>query len=214
MRKIIYLSLGLLMTLVGVFYLSTKSQQNPIVIEEDVIVKEDSEKKVIYGKTEAFSFKDAIKTADLIAEVEITNHLKDLNEPSPKTLFEAKLVNTFKNQKNLNEIQVLQAGNKEYSYNDNPLFIPGEKYILFLKKAIGDGYDGTDTYWILGEETNIYSVLDNNELNKWSLEDEDLGSIELNKDSMKVKNENYRGQSLNKKLFVEKLRKIIKEDGY
>lgn len=214
MNKFVYLGLGFMLALGGMVYLTIKSQQNDIVIDEDVIVedvidKEDSEKKVMYGMTEAFSFRDAFKNADLIAEIEITEHVEDLNEPSPKSLFEGKLIKTYKNKKTLDKIRILQAGNQEYSYDEFSLFKPGEKYILFLKKAVGDGFVGTDTYWILGEETTIYSVLGPNSIYKWALKDPDLSTIELNDTSMKVKNDNYRGQLVDKKLFEEKIKSIV-----
>lgn len=212
MKKIFILSLGFLLTLGGGFYLTTKFQQNE-AINDDVIVHEEDEKKVIYGKTEAFAFKDAIKNADLIAEIEITKHVEDLNEPSPKTLFEGELIKAFKNKKAPDKIKILQAGNQEYSYNEFSLFKPGEKYILFLKEAVGDGFDGTDTYWILGEETNIYSVLENNSVKKWSLKDENLSDIEIKDNNVRLKNENGNEQVLDKKLFEEKMKKIVIEGG-
>lgn len=125
-----------------------------------------------------YPFEEGVKEADLIAEVQITKKIEEINEPSPKTLFEATAIENYKSPNNKKTIQILQQGNSEWTYEDNPLFQENDKYILFLKKYIGDEYDSKDTYWILGAQTNTYSILSDNEVMKNAYYDEELSSIE------------------------------------
>lgn len=135
----------------------------------------------INASLQALPVGQSIATADLIAKVQINKIEKEISEPSEKTILDAKIMETIKPDaaiENKETIRILQQGNSRFPFNGNKIFQPSEQYILFLKRAVGEGYDHTDTYWILGEETNIYEVLENGFLSKWALSDSDLSAIE------------------------------------
>lgn len=135
----------------------------------------------INASLQALPVGQSISTADLIAKVQINKIEMEISEPSEKTILDAKIMETIKPDaaiENKETIRILQQGNSRFSFNGNKIFQPSEQYILFLKRAVGEGYDHTDTYWILGEETNIYEVLENGLLSKWALTDSDLSAIE------------------------------------
>lgn len=114
-------------------------------------------RKEINASLEEYSFDESVEISDLIAEIEIIEKVSEIDEPSPKTLFNAKIIKVFKGELNSNKdnsIVVMQQGNSEWIFNNNKLFEAGEKYVLFLKKATG--YD--NTYWILCEEINTYTI--------------------------------------------------------
>ncbi|WP_391203809.1 hypothetical protein [Psychrobacillus sp. L4] len=206
MRKRNYIGFGLIFALGTIFYLEGRETGDIEATKNVVLESEIVKTSGIRGELQVYSFEEAVNKADLIAEIEIVKYLEDIKEPSPKTLFDAKIINTFSGNTSLRNIEILQQGNKEYSFNENPLFKKGEKYILFLKKAVGDRFDGTDTYWLLGEETNIYSVINNKIIKKWALWDEELTSIEIEEN-----NSNKNSQLLDKNLFEEKMKKVINE---
>lgn len=206
MRKRYYFWFGLILALGTIIYLEGREIGDKKTSKNVVLENETVHKNGIHAKLQTYNFEEAVNKADLIAEIEIEKYLEDIIEPSPKTLFDAKIINTFSGDTNLKNIMILQQGNKEYSFNENPLFKKGDKYILFLKKAVGDRFDGTDTYWLLSEETNIYSVINNNLIKKWALWDEELSSIEIKENST-----NNNSQLLDKNLFEEKMKKVINE---
>ena len=175
--------------------------------ENKVITQQVSPKGKVHTEINVYTFEEVVKKADLIAEVEIIKKVKELSEPSPKTVFEARILEGFKESKELETINVLQEGNSEWLYDDNEPFKENEKYILFLKTAVGEEFEGTDTYWILGAQTNTYSVLNEDKIMKNGLYDEELALIE---DTVKMRSltDNDK-QVLNKNLFLKKLNEVI-----
>ncbi|MEK4485416.1 hypothetical protein MHH81_07385 [Psychrobacillus sp. FSL H8-0484] len=213
MKKTFFIALGLLLVFGTIIYLVEKDKGDNKTANNGDLEREIVEVGTTTALLETYSFEEAVSEAELIAEIEIDKYLEEIKEPSPKTLFDAKIINSYTNDSSLKDIKVLQQGTKEYSFNGNPLFEKDEKYILFLKKAVGDRFDGTDTYWILGEETNIYSIIDNNIIKKWALRDDVLTTIEI-KDNRNINsndNSNKDSQLLDKDLFEDIMKKVIEE---
>ena len=102
----------------------------------------------------------------------------------------------------MKNIKIIQQGNQEVSINGNALFSKDEKYILFLKNVEEDSQYSPDTYWILGEETNMYKIIDNNTIKKMAMNDSLLNEIE-------IKDNDQFTQLLDKQLFEEKVETII-----
>lgn len=103
------------------------------------------------------SFKDA----DIVAEVKIREWLgeRQKGEELQKTIFRASLGKIFKNSidNNLKEIKLIQDGNSDYTIENYPLFKNNDRLLLYLKKAVGEGYE--NTYWILGGHTGIFRII-------------------------------------------------------
>jgi len=103
------------------------------------------------------SFKDA----DIVAEVQIREWLgeRQKGEELQKTIFRASLEKIFKNSidNNLKEIKLIQDGNSDYTIENYPLFKNNDRLLLYLKKAVGEGYE--NTYWILGGHTGIFRII-------------------------------------------------------
>ena len=110
---------------------------------------------------EGFEFDKSYNEADIIAQVEILEWLGESNNPDEgeSTFFKAKLEKTYKNtvDNSLKEIRLLQDGNSHYTNKELPLFKIGDKLILYLKKAVGEGYEGT--YWILGSYSGVFRII-------------------------------------------------------
>lgn len=203
-KNIIGITLGLTIVLGIVIIVVVSGSESKQVAKDSVVENYETVERVIYTRLETFSFEESVNKADLVAEVVIGKNIDDISEPSPKTLFEANIINTFSGDPHQTNIQILQQGNKEYSFNSNKLFNEDEKYILVLKKAVEDRYEGTNTYWILGEETNIYTIIGDNKIKKMSIEDEFLKEVE-------IKDEDLESQLLDKNLFEEKIKKVMSE---
>jgi hypothetical protein len=116
----------------------------------------------VHGQIQIFPFEEAVNRSDLIAKVRIGKKSGELNEPVPKTVFNAQILETQKSdvKVELESIQIMQQGTDEILFNDNPIFNENEEYILFLKKAVGPiTQEYPDLYWITGEESNMYKVI-------------------------------------------------------
>lgn len=120
-------------------------------------------KGTISSTVKGYTFNELANAADIIAEVKISEWLKETNEPIQKTFFKAKFLNIYKSNvgEDLQEIILMQRGNSEYTIKDYPLFQNDDKLVLFLKKAT----DIENTYWILGEHTTVLKTctVDNKE---------------------------------------------------
>lgn len=171
--------------------------------------------KTIQAKLQVFNFEEALKNSDLVVKVEVEKKTRELSEPSPKTLFQAKILDELKADPSLNtnQIHILQQGNSEWRFNDNDLFSEKERYVLFLKKAVG--IDEPNAYWILGEETGMYKDSGTGKLLKLSYYDkqlEDIEDKELTTDFLKD-NENKMDskdvQVVNEQLFKDKVEKAL-----
>jgi flagellum-specific peptidoglycan hydrolase FlgJ len=158
----------------------------------------------IHGKVQDFSLSEATKEADLIIKVKIGEVVKELEEPTAKTLYNGTVLDEFKNNTNApKEINIMQQGNSKWSFNDNDPFKEGDEYFLFLKKAVGE-YE--NTYWILGEETTFYKLeKENKEIVKQGLVDEDLKDIT----KKVVKSKNKEKQYLDQQKFLKKLQNEV-----
>ncbi|OPX46323.1 hypothetical protein CLHUN_01390 [Ruminiclostridium hungatei] len=110
-----------------------------------------------------YSFDKSYEKADLIAEVEISEWLEEMNEPIEKTVFRASVKKILKNSESNSpeEINLLQDGNSDYTFNNYPLFKNGDKLLLFLKKAVGEKFE--NTYWILGGTTGVFRLIHTDE---------------------------------------------------
>lgn len=140
---------------------------------------EDNQREVrkIDAEIESFEFEEGVAKSDLIAQIEILDVLKEIDEPSPKTIFRATLKESLKGTSQAKEIFVMQQGNSDAIINDNPLFKQGESYLLFLMKT--KDFDVENSYWILGEETGMYKLLDQSIAVKLALKDDGLKEIEV-----------------------------------
>ncbi|WP_062107488.1 hypothetical protein [Bacillus niameyensis] len=131
----------------------------------------------IDAEIEVFEFKEAVAKSDLIAQIEVIEIFKEINEPFPKTIFRANLIESLKGSFKEKEIFVMQQGNSDYVFNDNPLFKKGESYLLFLMKT--KDFDIENSYWILGEEAGMYKLLDQSVAVKLSVKEDELKNIEI-----------------------------------
>ncbi|WP_020619635.1 hypothetical protein [Paenibacillus daejeonensis] len=135
-----------------------------------------------YGGVEVFPFEEGVALADLIVEVEIIEKQDDgLSHPTPKSIFEAHIVSTQKQDHGLESdvIHVMQQGNDRMLFNDNPLFEQGDRYILFLKKAVGPSSEHyPNLYWIQGEESNMYKDLGNETVEKMGFVDVSMSELQ------------------------------------
>ncbi|MFT4417329.1 hypothetical protein ACLM5H_26240 [Fredinandcohnia humi] len=192
--------------------------------EKDTIEKEEgvngnNEKfnpvGTISAEIQTYAFEEAIKESELIAELEITEKVRELNEPSAKTIYKAKIIEGIKKDSKLttDNLHIMQQGNSEWIFNGNEMFQPGEKYILFLKNAIN--IQEEDTYWILGEETGMYKKIDDKYIAKLSQKDEALADIEekkLSDELTKTEKSSKEIQVILKEEFKEKVKKSLKRN--
>lgn len=132
-------------------------------------------KCAIYADMLVLPFEEAILEADLVVKLSIEQALEELDSPTHKTLYEASVLNVVKGDKELTTIHVLQAGNSKCSFNDNPLFMPVEQYYLILNKASGN--NPVERFYIQGEETGMYKVLEDGYIVKLAHRDSYLSDI-------------------------------------
>lgn len=164
-------------------FLGCENQADNTTIE-DQERKGDSEINVnretsnkIDGEIEVYEFTEAVNKADLIAQIKIVDVVEETDEPSPKTIFRARRIENLKGSSNVNEIFVLQQGNSHSVFRNNPLFKKDENYLLFLMKTTD--LDMEDSYWILGEETGMYQLLDESIAVKRAVKDDELKKLEI-----------------------------------
>ena len=178
--------------------------------------------KTISAEIEEYSFDEALSKVDLIAEVQIENIVKEIENPIEKTIFEVKVLNILLGNIDREYIKILQHGTREVAFNDNELFEVGEKYVLFLRETIE--FPEAD-YWIQGEEGGIYKVVDNNlvKLNGPYAELKDIqigetldvmqmGEADENSSPEQLINNGIQ-QILDKESYFELIRKIDKKGG-
>jgi len=104
--------------------------QQPVKAVKDT-PRQIGQKGQISASIIGYSFDKSYEKADLIAELEISEWLEEIN--------------------------LLQDGNSEYTFNNYPLFKNGDKLLLFLKKAVGEEFE--NTYWILGGTTGVFRLI-------------------------------------------------------
>lgn len=174
---------------------------------EKVTKVEDNQIEIgrIDAEVEIFEFKEAVTKSDLVAKIEILDILKEVNEPSPKTIFRATLIESLKGSPQEKEIFVIQQGNSDYVFNDNPLFKKGENYLLFLMET--KDFDIEDSYWILGEETGMYKLLDQSIAVKLSVKEDELRKIEISDEKIVPFIQKNTGLNMN-----EREMQVLKQD--
>lgn len=177
---------------------------------------EQPAQKTMQGTLEVYNFEEALDNSDLVVKVEVEQKIRELSEPSPKTLFQAKILDELKPDPSLSkdQIHILQQGNSEWRFNGNDLFSEKERYVLFLKKAVG--IDEPNTYWILGEETGMYKDSGTGKLLKLSYYDkqlEDIEDKELTADFLKdnEKKNSKDVQVVDEQQFKDKIGKTLRK---
>jgi len=188
--------------LLGTLFVISNKEKSRWNVAAITGMEEKDTRKVISTKLRNYHFEDAVRRADLIVEIIIQEHLEDITHPAPKTIFNAKVSSILSGKTDVKNIKIMQQGNQETSINGNTLFSKDEKYILFLKSVETDSQYSPDTYWILGEETNIYKIIDHNTIKKMAMNDSLLEEIE-------IKDNDQYSQLLDKQLFEEKVQTII-----
>jgi hypothetical protein len=171
-RKALALSLTASAVLLGGYLsyenMSSKDngiQENSKVVTANTNVEKSKVKYNVYAELEVFPFEETVARSDLIAKVKIGEIQKEIDEPSPKTIFYAEIVDKYKGEYDKEDIYIAQQGNSTHIFNGNELFKKDKEYLLFLKKSPSLG---ENVYWILGEETSIYEDLGNNKLKRWA----------------------------------------------
>lgn len=106
-----------------------------------------------------YSYAEAVKEADLVVEVEIVEYKGELPDDiyTWGSLYRAKILNTYKNDidQGLTEIDLIQDGDSEVTWQGFPLFQTGDRLILTLVES--DFVPGS--YRILGEEQTALKVV-------------------------------------------------------
>lgn len=170
------------MFLISLLFVGCENQGSPISensLEKDIADNDSHQGPIgeIDAEIELYEFNDAVSKSDFIAEIEVIDVLKEINDPSPKTIFRAKVIESLKGSSDEKEIFILQQGNGDFVFNENPLFEKGENYLLFLMETVDLNMD--ISYWILGEVTGMYQVLDTSIAVKLAVKDETLKDIEF-----------------------------------
>ncbi|WP_430536634.1 hypothetical protein [Listeria rocourtiae] len=111
----------------------------------------------VHTSIEDVTYDQAIKEADLIAEVKI-GKLKEIVEGRDnivaKSKFEGTIEKIYAGKKKTNDpVYILQEGKNGMEIENYPLFESGETYILMLMDS-GDG----KTFWIKGQVNGTYFV--------------------------------------------------------
>lgn len=207
MRKTWFIGLFSIFSIAIGIHILTQTSDHPIVQQDGAIGK-------IKAQIEVLPFEQSVIQTDLIAKIRIVNKVSELSEPSPKTLFQAEIIDVIKEDTALSNkvIHILQNGNSKWHFNENEMFSNNKEYVLFLKKAIG--LEDQNTYWILGEETGIYKVVDNGKIAKQAVRDEKLTDIEdkkLSQAQMQQHMASKEIQVVDSLLFKEKINNILKE---
>lgn len=177
-----------------------------------VVACNSSEVKRIDASIEVFTFTESVNQADLIADITVIEKEGERDEPSPKTTYKVIVNNVLKGDKNLinKNISIDQQGNSEWVFNDNAFFEKEENYILILNKTVGT--DVSD-YWIQGEETGMYKIINDGTVVKLANSLKELNSIEDTSTSKKDFNDKvgYKDfQVLDKELLIEKIKNEVK----
>ncbi len=162
----------------------------------------------MHGIVAAYTLEEGINNADLVAQITITDMVKELEGPIYQTIYSAKVNEVYMSKVDLMDstINILQMGNSTIRFNDNEPFQRDETYILLLMQARGESADYINTYYILGEETSFYKVSEHLVTNSF-WKDRTLEAII--KDTASV---NEREQvTYDKEQFILKLKDLVKQ---
>jgi serine protease inhibitor len=112
----------------------------------------------VYITYPKLSFDKVVKTADLIAKVEIQSKISETSKKPYKTLFQAKLIEVYKGSLPKEKfIKLNQDGSSRIIVNDMPLFKSKEKLILFLQKDKGSA----NTFSVISGAANTFILRTN-----------------------------------------------------
>jgi hypothetical protein len=157
----------------------------------------------IKAELDVLPFYDSVEESDLIAKIKIKDMIQEINDPTPKTIFDAEIIEKIKDtDENNDHIKIMQQGNTEWIFNNNRLFEKDDVLILFLKKAVGLD----NTYWILGEETNFYEVADNELIIKPAFFRDELTDISSVTDEISSEKKVKGVQFLKEESFKQKIK--------
>lgn len=176
-RFFLILMIGFSLLFAGCSYQADTKKQDEKIVEDKPEIQEDKPMGRIHAMLETFEFEEAVAQADLVAQIEILDVLKEIDEPSPATIFRAAVKESLKGSSPTEEIFVMQQGNSDFTFNDNFLFKQGENYLLFLMETID--FDVENSYWILGEESGMYKLIDESTAVKLAFKDDSLKKIEI-----------------------------------
>ncbi|WP_338754896.1 hypothetical protein [Bacillus sp. FJAT-52991] len=142
---------GLSLLSLGIYGFYGNEQQNTVIKESPNLetkpldlktqVAEGESKMVMEATFPSYNFEELNQLADLIIEGKPTAVLDSymVDEDVPFTKFAFKVNKVYKGNTDIKEIEFLQDGNSELSFEEHPLLKIGDKYILFLRKSeIGD----------------------------------------------------------------------------
>lgn len=158
-------------------------------------------------ETESFSLEGGIKLSDIVVEVIIKEKVEEVSvEPIPYTVFSVEVQELYQGNIDNEMITIKQQGDSEWTVNSNKLFEEGERYIFFLKETKQSKSD----YWIIGEETGFFQVLDSGEIVKLvesiaglrDVEVDNVGDYDKSSLNLKIAIDE---QILDKQKFIEKL---------
>lgn len=158
-------------------------------------------------ETESFSLEGGIKLSDIVVEVIIKEKVEEVSvEPIPYTVFSVEVQELYQGNIDNEMITIKQQGDSEWTVNSNKLFKEGERYIFFLKETKQSKSD----YWIIGEETGFFQVLDSGEIVKLvesiaglrDVEVDNVGDYDKSSLDLKIAIDE---QILDKQKFIEKL---------
>lgn len=158
-------------------------------------------------ETESFSLEGGIKLSDIVVEVIIKEKVEEVSvEPIPYTVFSVEVQELYQGNIDNEMITIKQQGDSEWTVNSNKLFEEGERYIFFLKETKQSKSD----YWIIGEETGFFQVLDSGEIVKLvesiaglrDVEVDNVGDYDKSSLDLKIAIDE---QILDKQKFIEKL---------
>ncbi len=216
-KKRTYLFVGVAVLLILSAWILMKNNQSPESISSVAAAPAGNadnpiQKAKAHALLQTHPFNEALQLADNVSELTIVSNAGEIDEPSAKTIFTAEVTKNFKGDVLPGEtIYILQDGNSKVEFNHIP-FQSGEKFVLILKKATGF----TDnTYWILGGETGVYQIVDDNTIVKWAKVDEQLKNVEIEddkqaKNGIQVEFETKDTQLLNKEQFEQFIESELK----
>jgi hypothetical protein len=164
-------------------------------------VKED--RKILKGVVLARNISELVEKADIVVSLKIGEKVRELSEPSPKTIFETSILEIYKDNGKIEDtIQLMQAGNSEFSFNGEDMFKNGEEMILFLRESNDAEFENTNTYWILGEYSAYFKIKDNdiNVNNPYK---------ELKAITKEIKKGKKEIQVIDKQKFIDKIMKEV-----
>jgi hypothetical protein len=114
-------------------------------------------KKYISASYSYVSFDEIVETTELIALVEIKSPVRELDTKIPKTVYKAKIMETYLNKTNetAKEIEIAQQGTDSIELSGIIRFQKGDLVLLFLRTSNTDiRYKGL--YGITGAEAGTF----------------------------------------------------------